>query len=196
MLKGGYWYLIEGFLSTEILEADVWIKNSPAKNARSSKVTASHIRRGRRVHSCVCVFVYVYVTIESSRGVKQKYTSQSQQSIISYITALTSQMAICGLNAVQPRVLRAECAFIFFRVSASEHLVGTGTVPNLQRRRECLNSQWKEVGKRGKRQKRSWMEKKGGITEAPHICDSYRKLLHHSDDALKKRTHTLNWNHI
>lgn len=37
------------------------------------------------------------------------------------------------------------CVRIFW-VSVSEHLVGIGTVPNLQRRSE---SQWKEVGKEG-----------------------------------------------
>lgn len=37
--------------------------------------------------------------------------------------------------------------FHIFWVSVSEHLVEVGKVPNLLRRSECLNSQWKEVGR-------------------------------------------------
>lgn len=144
----------------------------PAKNVSTSKATANHTKWRRR--ACVCVWVCVhpgrvhmhaYVTIESSQSVKQKYTRRSQQSIISYITTLTYQMTICRPSAVRPMCcLRPECAFIYFWVSVSEHLVRIGPVPNLQRRSECLNSQWKEVGReererRREAQRQRWMER-------------------------------------
>lgn len=57
--------------------------------------------------------------------------------------------------------LRAEYAFIYFWVSVSEHLVRIGAVPNLQRRGECLNSQWKEVGREEREKRKGNSETKG-----------------------------------
>lgn len=51
---------------------------------------------------CASVHVHKYVTIESSRSVKQKYTSRGKPAefIIGHITALASETAIHGLRAV------------------------------------------------------------------------------------------------
>lgn len=135
--------------------------------------------------ACACVCDYRKFT-ECKTEI---YEAKPAESIISYITTLTYQMTICRPNAVRPMCcLRAECVFHIFWVSVSEHLVGIGTVPNLQRRSECLNSQWKEVGREeGKhRHKDEWKERVNDRTVTLHIRNSYSKLLHHGDPLFDK----------
>lgn len=141
----------------------------PAKNASSSKATANHTKRGRRVcvmcvRVCVCTLTSnVLVRLKKVHGVyNRNIRGETAESIISDITTLTYQMTICTSKASELLQVAAREAWahacMYFWVSASEHLVQTGTVPNLRRRGECLNSQWKEVGrewrgKTGERQK-------------------------------------------
>ena len=172
---GAYWYLMEGFLSTETLEADVWIKNlwfscQECEQFQSNCQPHQEREEGAQMCVCVCVCVRAHVWLEKFTECKTEiYKAKPAESIISYITTLRYQMTTCGPSAVRPMCrLRAECAFIYFGC-LSEHLVATGTVPNSLRRSKCSNSQWKEVGREESaekrqetvRQKERWVERRG-----------------------------------
>ena len=102
-------------------------------------------------------------------------------------------MTICRPNAVRPMCLsEGSVCFRIFWVSVSEHLVGIGAVPNWLWRSECLNSQWKEVGREEREEKEGKLQEKGEMngnnnwmTEPwpIHIRNLKSKMLHHGDEA-------------
>lgn len=132
----------------------------PAKNASSSKVTANHTKRGRRVRKCVCAHACVCDYRKFTECKTEIYKAKPVESIISYITTQMDQITICTLNAMQPMCCLRLWAFIYFGCLWVNIWLGLGQFPNLQRRSKCLNSQWKEVG-REEREKWGELRDKG-----------------------------------
>lgn len=150
---------------------------------------------------CVCVCVRTLtsnalVGLKKVHGVyNRNIRGETAESIISDITTLTYQMTICTSKASELLRVAAREAWahtcIYFWVSASEHLVQTGTGPNLKRRGKCLNSQWKEVGrewrgKTGERQK-GRMASRSMWDNSGHKNSSALSQVWHS------RNHKLGW---
>lgn len=119
--KGRYWYLMEGFLSTETLEASVWIKNlwfSCQECEQFQSYCQLHQERGGgtctsvhlRVCTCMCMCVWDYRKFTECKT--EIYMVKPPQSIISYITALTYQIAICRPSAVRPMCCLSVLSYI------------------------------------------------------------------------------------
>lgn len=126
--------------------------NFPAKNASSSKVTGSHIKRERErgrewvsVQMCLCASTHVHVHWDYRKFTECKteiYKAKPAESIISCTTTLTSQMTIFGLGAARPHVLVSGLSvpsYIFW-VSAIEHLVGIWSCSKFAKEEEEANA--------------------------------------------------------
>ena len=92
---------------------------------------------------CACAQVCDYRKFRECKNTNTRAEGSQPEFIIGCITALTSESVVS----------EGRDCFHMFRVSVSEHLVEIGTVPNLQRPSECLNSQWKEVGRERERER-------------------------------------------
>lgn len=121
-VEGTYWYLMEGFLSTETLEANVWIKNlwfSCQECEQFQSNCQPHQEGGGCANVCMCIHACAHTCIcdyrKFMRCRTEIYKAKPAESIISYIATLMYQMTVCRPYAVRPMCcLRAECAFIHF----------------------------------------------------------------------------------
>lgn len=135
--------------------------NFPAKNASSSKVTGSHIKRERErgrewvsVQMCLCASTHVHVHWDYRKFTECKteiYKAKPAESIISCTTTLTSQMTIFGLGAARPHVLVSGLSVLSYILGVCDWTFGWDLVLfqicKRRRRSKCLNSQRKEVGR-------------------------------------------------
>lgn len=132
------------------------------------RATANHTKRGRRARKscvCMCVRACAHACIRDFRKFREcknrNIRGEAAESIISYITAPAYHMTICGPSAERP-ARRLERAFIYFGCLRVNIWSGLGRIQICKKEEaKCLNSQWKEVGREEREERRETPRQKG-----------------------------------